>query len=54
MARADFILHDGTPYFLEINTCPGLTAESIVPKQVRALGREMSDVLVEILDAMRR
>lgn len=53
MARADFILHDGTPYFLEINTCPGLTAESIVPKQVRALGREMPDLLVEILDAMR-
>lgn len=53
MARADFILHDGTPYFLEINTCPGLTAESIVPKQVRALGCEMPDLLVEILDAMR-
>ena len=53
MARADFILHDGTPYFLEINTCPGLTAESIVPKQVRAMGRAMPDLLVDLLDSMR-
>lgn len=52
MARADYILFDGTPYFLEINTCPGLTSESIIPKQVRACGRTMGDLLVEMLDAI--
>ena len=35
ITRSDFILQDGVPYFIEINTTPGLSAESIVPKQVR-------------------
>ncbi|MEM7186359.1 MAG: D-alanine--D-alanine ligase [Bacteroidota bacterium] len=35
IARADFIIQDGKPYFIEINTTPGLSQESIVPKQVR-------------------
>lgn len=53
MARADYILYDGVPYFLEINTCPGLTAESIIPKQVNALGRTMPELLSEFLDSLR-
>ena len=52
MARADYILHDGVPYFLEINTCPGLTAESIVPKQVKAFGWTMPKLLTELLDSL--
>lgn len=35
IARADFIIQDGEPFFIEINTTPGLSTESIVPKQVR-------------------
>ncbi|MEM7086086.1 MAG: D-alanine--D-alanine ligase [Bacteroidota bacterium] len=35
ISRSDFILQDGIPYFIEINSTPGLSAESIVPKQVR-------------------
>lgn len=53
LARADYILHDGTPYFLEINTCPGLTSESIIPKQVAALGRTMPELLTELLDSLK-
>jgi len=38
MVRSDFILVNSKPYFIEINTVPGMTAESIIPKQARAAG----------------
>lgn len=38
IARCDFIIQDGRPYFIEINTTPGLSKESIIPKQVRHAG----------------
>lgn len=38
-ARADFIVTpDGTPYFLEINTLPGMTPTSLVPQEAAAAG----------------
>ncbi|MEY8403775.1 D-alanine--D-alanine ligase [Oscillospiraceae bacterium 44-34] len=38
-ARADFIVtQDGTPYFLEINTLPGMTPTSLVPQEAAAVG----------------
>ena len=37
--RVDFIVTpEGRPYLIEINTIPGMSASSIVPKQVRAAG----------------
>ncbi|MGL4307904.1 MAG: D-alanine--D-alanine ligase [Cetobacterium sp.] len=32
ISRSDFILKDGKPYFLEVNTCPGMTETSLIPK----------------------
>ena len=38
-SRADFIVTgDGTPYFLEINTLPGMTPTSLVPQEAAAVG----------------
>jgi len=38
-SRADFIVtEDGTPYFLEINTLPGMTPTSLVPQEAAAAG----------------
>lgn len=34
--RMDFIVRDGTPYFLEVNTIPGMTATSLLPKAAQA------------------
>lgn len=34
-SRSEFILVDGEPFLLEMNTVPGLTAESILPQQAR-------------------
>ena len=38
ITRTDFIIQEGVPYFIETNTTPGLSKESIVPKQVREAG----------------
>ena len=37
-ARIDFLLDGSTPYFLEINTLPGLTATSLLPKSASCAG----------------
>jgi len=38
IVRVDFIIIDNKPWFLEINTVPGMTPESIIPKQAEAAG----------------
>jgi len=50
LARADFIFHEGTPHFIEINTNPGMSRESIIPKQIRAAGLELKQVLTDIIE----
>lgn len=48
MSRSDFILRDGVPYTLEVNTIPGMTAQSLLPQAARCVGLGFGDV-VEIL-----
>ena len=43
-SRSEFIFKDGKPYFLEVNTIPGLTKESILPQQAAQAGISMSDL----------
>ena len=45
IVRIDFILEEGTEnlYFLEINTMPGQSENSIVPQQVQAAGISLKD-----------
>jgi len=38
MCRIDYIIRDGVHYMLEVNSIPGLSEESIVPQQARAMG----------------
>ncbi|MFO1463963.1 MAG: D-alanine--D-alanine ligase [bacterium] len=53
-ARADFIIgEDGVPYFLEINTLPGMTATSLVPKSAAAAGISFEDLVEKILFTAR-
>jgi D-alanine-D-alanine ligase len=45
IARTDFMLDtSGTAWFLEINTMPGFTDHSLVPKAARKLGLEMPEL----------
>jgi len=48
-ARADFILKGATPYFLEMNTIPGLTETSLLPKMAYAKGLTFPDFIESIL-----
>ncbi len=38
ICRIDYIIMDDIPYIIEINTIPGLSKESIIPKQAKELG----------------
>jgi D-alanine-D-alanine ligase len=52
IVRVDFIVIGEKPYFLEINTVPGMTKESIVPKQSVSAGlspEELYSLVVEDL-----
>lgn len=51
-ARADFIVTpDGTPYFLEINTLPGMTPTSLVPQEAAAVGVSYGELCEQIIRA---
>lgn len=46
VSRADFIVDaDGTPWFLEINTIPGMTATSLTPMSAGATGVSFEDLV---------
>lgn len=51
VCRVDFILEDKSNelYFLEINTIPGQSENSIVPQQVRAAGYSLSEFYTSLL-----
>jgi D-alanine-D-alanine ligase len=50
IVRVDFIIVDGKPYFLEINTVPGMTEESLIPKQANAAGIELSELYSMVIE----
>lgn len=49
-SRSDFIVRDGDVYFLELNTLPGLTEQSLFPKATASVGLEFSDLVAHLLD----
>ncbi len=51
-SRADFILDgDGEPWFLEINTLPGMTPTSLLPQEAAAAGIDYPELCQRIVDA---
>jgi D-alanine-D-alanine ligase len=52
IVRVDFIVIGGKPWFLEINTVPGMTKESIVPKQAEAAGMDLEELYSMAVEAM--
>jgi D-alanine-D-alanine ligase len=52
--RADVMLNaDGTYFFLEMNTSPGMTGHSLVPIAAKATGLSYADLCVKILEDAR-
>lgn len=49
-SRADFIVtEDGTPWFLEINTLPGMTPTSLLPQEAAAVGIGYGELCEQII-----
>ena len=49
-ARIDMIVSDGVPYLLEVNTLPGMTKQSLIPKSAKVRGLEFSELLDKIIE----
>lgn len=49
VSRSDFILKDDKVYFLEVNTCPGMTETSLVPKLATLKGYSFDDLVKKII-----
>jgi D-alanine-D-alanine ligase len=52
IVRVDFIVVSGKPWFLEINTVPGMTQESLIPQQARAASISLEDLYSMIVEDM--
>jgi len=44
LSRSEYIVVDGEPFLLEVNTNPGFTAASILPQQAQVAGISVQDV----------
>ena len=49
-SRSEFIFKGDTPYFLEMNTVPGLTEESILPQQAACAGISLSELFTNAIE----
>lgn len=52
-SRSDFIVSPRGVYFLEVNTLPGMTSHSLIPKGVEAVGSKFPDFLDHLIELAR-
>lgn len=52
-ARIDWIVREGIPYFLEINTLPGMTKTSLLPKELAAAGISYQSFIASLIDSAK-
>ncbi len=52
-SRSDFIVNNKGIYFLETNTLPGLTEQSLVPKALSAIGHSYDDFIVHLIETAK-
>jgi len=50
IVRIDFILKGNQLYFLELNSVPGMTKESIIPCQIRAMGFSVGQIVEKVIE----
>jgi D-alanine-D-alanine ligase len=50
IVRVDFIIIDKKPFFLEINSVPGMTIESLVPQQAIAAGISLEELYSMVVE----
>jgi len=52
ICRLDFIFHNEQPHFVEVNTNPGLSKESIIPRMAKTAGINLSDLFQQAIAAV--
>ena len=52
VSRVDFMVKDDKPYFLEINTNPGMTDTSDLPAQAKVCGIDYANLVLMILNSV--
>ena len=52
-SRSDFMIKGGEVYFLEVNTLPGLTPNSLFPKAAEAVGLSFNDLIDHLVKTAR-
>jgi D-alanine-D-alanine ligase len=53
-SRSDFIVHPKRGvYFLEVNTLPGMTSHSLIPKSIEAVGSSLPEFLDHVITLAR-
>jgi D-alanine-D-alanine ligase len=50
VVRIDYIIVGGKLFFLEVNTVPGMTENSIVPRMIKAAGLTMTEVITDLIE----
>jgi len=51
-SRSEYILVNGEPHFLEMNTVPGLTGESLLPQQANEANIDLSDLFENAIESV--
>jgi len=51
-SRSDFIVAKDGIYFLEVNTLPGLTSQSLFPKMVEAVGSSYTELVTHLIETL--
>jgi D-alanine-D-alanine ligase len=50
VTRSEFIIQEGVPFFIETNTTPGISQESIIPKQLREAGKSLKAFFGQLIE----
>ena len=54
ITRSEFIFKGNIPYFLETNTIPGMTKQSIIPQQFEAANKNLKKIMIAMInDALK-
>lgn len=51
MSRSEFIIVNGTPHFIEMNTLPGFSPASILPQQLAYSNIRIQDFITEEIES---
>lgn len=54
LSRIDFIIQNNVPYLIEVNTVPGLSAQSIIPQQAKFEGITLKNLFSDLIEESLR